>query len=79
MSGGTAGPVMIEAAINGGTRKSTNLNVPISADEITADALACFDAGASILHNHIGLTGGSGEQAAEDYLSVWRPMLAERV
>lgn len=78
ISGGTGGPVIIEAAINGGTRKATNPNVPISVEEITADALACFEAGASIVHNHIGLTGGSGEQAAEDYLAVWQPVLESR-
>src|SRR5262249_41543365 len=70
--------VIIEAAINGLTRKSRNPNVPISEDEIVTDARACFDAGASIVHHHISASGLSGEEAADAYLSVWRRVLADR-
>jgi len=70
--------VIIEAAINGATRKSTNPNVPISAEEIAADAIACLDAGAAIIHNHIPLTSISGEEAATAYLEAWRVVLSER-
>jgi len=73
-----AAPVIIEAAINGATRKATNPHVPITADEIVADALACIDAGASIIHNHIPPTGVSGEDAAHEYLVAWTRVLAER-
>jgi uncharacterized protein (DUF849 family) len=45
-------PVIIEAAINGGTPKSRNPNVPRTVDEIVGDALACIGAGAAIVHNH---------------------------
>ncbi len=45
-------PVIIEAAINGGTPKSRNPRVPRSVDEIVAEALACIAAGAAIVHNH---------------------------
>src|SRR5215216_3468630 len=45
-------PVIIEAAINGGTPKTRNPHVPRSVDEIVADALACVEAGAAIVHNH---------------------------
>jgi 3-keto-5-aminohexanoate cleavage enzyme len=44
--------VIIEAALNGGTPKSRNPHVPRSVDEIVADALACIEAGAAIVHNH---------------------------
>ncbi|MEA2627537.1 MAG: 3-keto-5-aminohexanoate cleavage enzyme [Candidatus Binatota bacterium] len=44
--------VIIEAAINGSTRKQTNPNVPVSVSELVADALACFEAGAGIVHQH---------------------------
>lgn len=71
-------PVIIEAAINGVTRKETNPNVPIEPDEIAGDALACLDAGAAVVHNHIDRFGISGEEAAERYLEGWRPVLAER-
>ena len=49
-------PGIIEAAINGGRTKAENPNVPVAPDEITADALACFEAGAAIVHNHIDPT-----------------------
>jgi 3-keto-5-aminohexanoate cleavage enzyme len=71
-------PVIIEVAINGATTKDQNPNVPISEDEIVADALACFDAGAAIVHHHVAGTGMSGPEAAEVYLGVWRRVLPQR-
>jgi len=71
-------PVIIEAAINGATTKSRNPNVPISEDELVADAHACFDAGASIVHHHLQGSGLSGEETAEGYLAVWRRVLTDR-
>jgi len=70
--------VIIEAAINGGTKKSHNPNVPISEDELVADAHACFEAGASIVHHHLSAVNLSGADAAEAYLGVWRRVLADR-
>ncbi|MEZ5216946.1 MAG: 3-keto-5-aminohexanoate cleavage protein, partial [Ilumatobacteraceae bacterium] len=70
--------VIIEAAINGGTTKEQNPNVPITEDELVADAHACFEAGAAIVHHHITGNGLSGEEAAEVYLGVWRRVLADR-
>jgi uncharacterized protein (DUF849 family) len=72
------GPVIIEAAINGATPKSRNPHVPITPDEIAADAHACIDAGASVIHNHIDLRGITVEEAAERYLEAWRVVLARR-
>jgi uncharacterized protein (DUF849 family) len=71
-------PVIIEAAINGATRKARNPNVPISEDELVADALACFDAGAAIVHHHLAAVDLSGHDAAAAYLGVWRRVVAER-
>lgn len=71
-------PVIIEAAINGVTRRDRNRHVPIAPDEIAADALACLAAGASIVHNHIDRTGIDERSAAARYLEGWRPVLAER-
>ena len=71
-------PVIIEAAINGATTKERNPNVPRTPDEIAADALACLEAGAAIIHNHIDLVGISEAEAAERYLEAWRVVLAER-
>jgi 3-keto-5-aminohexanoate cleavage enzyme len=72
------GPVIIEAAINGVTPKRRNPNVPTSPEEIAADALACIDAGAAIVHNHVDVLAVPGEEAAERYLEGWRPVLAAR-
>jgi 3-keto-5-aminohexanoate cleavage enzyme len=71
-------PVIIEAAINGATSKAVNPNVPVTEDEIVADALACFGAGAAIVHQHISNFNLSGDDAAEVYLGIWRRVLAER-
>src|SRR3954452_4183646 len=71
-------PVIIEAAINGATKKSRNPHVPISEDELVADADACFEAGAAIVHHHLAAVDLSGEDAAEAYLGVWRRVLADR-
>jgi 3-keto-5-aminohexanoate cleavage enzyme len=43
-----------------------------------ATALACYDAGASILHAHNSDTSMTGAQAAEDYLIAWRQVRALR-
>jgi 3-keto-5-aminohexanoate cleavage enzyme len=71
-------PVIIEVAINGLTSKARNPNVPIEPAEIAADALACIEAGAAIVHNHIDGMAPTAEAAAERYLEGWRPVLAER-
>jgi len=71
-------PVIIEAAINGTTTKARNPHVPRSTEEIAADALACFAAGAAIVHHHIDLGSVPGDVAAEGYLEAWRLVVAER-
>ena len=70
--------VIIEAAINGATSKSVNPNVPVTEYEIVADALACFETGAAIVHQHITDFNLSGEEAAQVYLGIWRRVLAVR-
>jgi 3-keto-5-aminohexanoate cleavage enzyme len=74
----SASPVIIEAAINGVTTKERNPHVPRTPDEISVDALACLDAGAAIIHNHIDLVGLSEEEAAKRYLEGWSPVLLAR-
>lgn len=44
--------LFIDAAINGVVRKDDNPHVPRSSDEIVADAIACFRAGATVVHPH---------------------------
>jgi len=65
-------PVIIEAAINGGTPKARNPHAPRSVDEIVAEALACFEAGAAIVHNHNDEPViGRPVHAAEPYLDAY--------
>lgn len=73
-------PVIIEAAINGGTPKSRNPSVPRTPQEVTAEALLCFEAGAAIVHNHTDdpVLGGSGRHDPEPYIEAWRPVLEQR-
>jgi len=71
-------PVIIEAAINGGTTKAQNPNVPRSPEEIAADALDCIAGGAAIIHNHNETMGLVGEAAADLYWRGWEPVLAQR-
>jgi uncharacterized protein (DUF849 family) len=65
-------PVVVEAAING-----ANPVAPRTPEEISACALACFDAGAAVVHNHVDLFG-SGDEAAARYREGWDPVLAAR-
>jgi uncharacterized protein (DUF849 family) len=71
-------PALNEAAINGGTTRERNPNVPITPEEIRADATRCLGAGATIIHAHNHDIGRSGEPAARAYLDAWAPLLAER-
>jgi uncharacterized protein (DUF849 family) len=73
-----AAPVVIEAAINGLTSPMVNPNVPVTPEQVSADALACFDAGAAIVHHHADAFGVSAEAVAERYLEAWRPVWAQR-
>ena len=57
-------PLIIEAAINGATMKDTQPHVPRTVAEIVADALACLEAGASIVHHHTD--DGAPRRAARD-------------
>jgi uncharacterized protein (DUF849 family) len=49
---GVVRPLIIEAAINGATRKQSNPCVPRSVEEVVASARASLDAGAAIVHHH---------------------------
>jgi uncharacterized protein (DUF849 family) len=71
-------PAIIEVALNGVTTKAANPHVPRSPAEITADALACIAAGATIVHNHNDepMWVEDGVHSAVPYLKAWRPILA---
>ena len=65
-------PVVVEAAING-----ANPDAPRTPEDVTRCALACFDAGAAVVHNHIDLFG-TADEAATRYREGWDPVLAAR-
>jgi 3-keto-5-aminohexanoate cleavage enzyme len=71
-------PVIIEVAINGETPKERNPNVPRTPDEIGADALACVEAGAAIIHGHADDLKVSGKAAAERYAEGWKKVREAR-
>jgi len=70
-------PVMIEVALNGVTSRRRNPNVPATVEEHTKDALACIDAGASIIHTHAPELVVSAEEAAAQYASAFRPVVEQ--
>src|SRR5436189_3715980 len=70
-------PVMIEVALNGVTSRHRNPNVPATVEEHAKDALACVDAGATIIHTHApNLVVGAAE-AAEQYATAFRPVVEQ--
>ncbi len=60
--------LIIEARVNEYMmREQGNPHVPYSSEEIAADAVACREAGASILHFHARRPDGAPEHAIESY------------
>jgi uncharacterized protein (DUF849 family) len=54
--------------------------VPRYPAEVAADAIACLDAGATIIHNHTDdpVLGGDGRHDPAPYLQAWRTVLQSR-
>ena len=63
MTSSTEHPVIIEVALNGVHDKKRNPHQPTTVDEVVADAIECFDAGATILHAHPPLGFNLAEQS----------------
>jgi 3-keto-5-aminohexanoate cleavage enzyme len=64
--------VIINAAITGMVpTKKDNPNVPISSDEIVADAKRCWEAGASIIHVHAREADGTPTHRGEIYRELF--------
>jgi len=70
-------PVIIEAALNGVTSRSRNPNVPATPDELAKDALACVDAGATVIHVHAPHLAAPPEEAADQYATAFRPVVEQ--
>ena len=71
-------PVVIEVALNGVTTRARSAHVPVTAAELAEDAIACVDAGATVVHVHAEGLGGPPEELAETYAECFRAVLAER-
>ena len=71
-------PLIIEAAINGSTPRSHNPHVPKTPAEVAADAIACIDAGATVIHTHIEKLTVLGRPAADAYMEAYRAIQAAR-
>jgi uncharacterized protein (DUF849 family) len=68
-------PVIIEAALNGVTTRARNANVPATAEEQAEDALACVDAGATVIHTHAPNIVVPPDEAADQYATAYRPVV----
>jgi uncharacterized protein (DUF849 family) len=68
-------PVWLEVALNGPWSRSKQPGIPLLADEIVADAIACAGEGASIIHFH-AYDPASGRQR-DDY-EIYAPII-ERI
>jgi len=71
-------PVILEVAANGITTRAQNPAVPREPEQIAEDALACFAAGAAIVHTHTHEPALAPAEGAALYLDAYRPILAER-
>src|SRR5579862_553711 len=71
-------PLIIEAAINGSTPRSHNPHVPKTPAKVAQDAIACIDAGASVIHSHIEKLSVLGRPAADEYMAAYRAVVAAR-
>src|SRR6478752_3380593 len=74
----TDAPVIIEAALNGITSRSHNPHVPVTPDELAAEAIACIDAGATVVHTHSHDPTAPATVRTEEYASCYRAVLTER-
>lgn len=70
---GEARKVHLEVALNGGQGRRWQAGMPITADEIAADAMACLEAGASVIHFHVydPETGAHQERRADLHRAVY--------
>jgi uncharacterized protein (DUF849 family) len=71
-------PVILEVAANGVTSRTQNPAVPREPKELAEDALACFAAGAAIVHTHTHEPALPPAEGAALYLEAYRPVLAKR-
>jgi uncharacterized protein (DUF849 family) len=72
-------PLIVNVALTGMVPQRTTVpNVPLHADEIVADAVACVDAGAAIVHLHARAADGAPEWRREAYAEIIAGIRAHR-
>ena len=71
-------PVIIEAALNGITSRGRNAHVPITPAELAQDAIACVDAGATVVHTHAHNFGAPVDELVAAYAECYSPVLDAR-
>ncbi len=65
-------PLLVNVALTGMVpQKTDNPAVPLTADEIVADARRCFAAGATIIHVHVRDAAGQPDYRPEAYAPVF--------
>ena len=69
-------PVIIESHINGLRTKDHNPNTPIGHEEVAAEVIKCWEAGACAIHLHNSSIHLGGEEAYEDYMRTMRPVVS---
>jgi uncharacterized protein (DUF849 family) len=77
-SGEPGAQVILDVAINGIRNREMNPHLPQTLQEISAEAIACIDAGASIIHAHNTNPGLTAEAAAQEYMAICQPLLQKR-
>jgi uncharacterized protein (DUF849 family) len=70
-------PVVIEAALNGVTSVQRNPRVPATVEDQAKDALACIDAGATVIHTHAPNIAVGPDEAAAQYAATFRPVVEQ--
>jgi uncharacterized protein (DUF849 family) len=68
-------PLIVESHINGLRNKSHSPHLPVFYDEIAADAIACWEAGACAVHLHNTNIVLNKEEAYDDYIKSVQPAL----
>ena len=67
--------MIIEAALNGVTSKARNPLVPITPEEHAKDALACIDAGATVIHTHTADMPRRSRRSPSSTPRAYRPVV----
>ena len=68
-------PLIIESHINGLRSKEHNKNIPIGHEEISKEAIKCWEAGSCGIHLHNTDIRLAGAEAFDDYMRIIEPVI----